>query len=94
MRGGTLARTRARPHTQACRGMAGVPCTGRTDVRAAQDFSAPMRNAILGFAAAAVVALVASGARIFGIDAWKIVLALVGLALFRSAARDSRKPAP
>jgi hypothetical protein len=51
-----------------------------------------MRNAILGLAVAAAVALVASGARIFGIDAWKIVLGVIGLALFRSAARDSRTP--
>lgn len=51
-------------------------------------FSAPMRNAVLGLAAAGAAALVAADARIFGIEAWKIVLALIGLALFRSAARD------
>jgi hypothetical protein len=47
-----------------------------------------MRNAVLGLAAAVAAALVAADARIFGIEAWKIVLALIGLALFRSASRD------
>jgi len=53
-----------------------------------------MRNAVLGLAAAAAVALIAADARIFGIDAWKIVLGVIGLAIFRSAARDSSAPQP
>ena len=51
-----------------------------------------MRNAVLGLAAAVAVALVAADARIFGIEAWKVVLGVIGLALFRSASRESRTP--
>ena len=51
-----------------------------------------MRNAVLGLAVAAAAALVAADARIFGIEAWKIVLGVIGLALFRSAGRESRNP--
>ena len=51
-----------------------------------------MRNAVLGLAVAVAAALVAADARFFGIEAWKIVLGLIGLALFRSAGRDSRSP--
>jgi hypothetical protein len=49
-----------------------------------------MRNAVLGLVAAVAVALVAADARIFGIEAWKIVLGLIGLAIFRSAGRDPK----
>lgn len=79
--------------------MAGVPCYGARmspvdgdRLHASDDFSAPMRNAALGLAAAAAVALVAADARIFGIEAWKVVLGVIGLALFRSASRESRTP--
>lgn len=51
-----------------------------------------MRNAFLGFLAALAVALVVSDATFFGIAAWKIVLGVIGLALFRSAARDPGTP--
>ena len=51
-----------------------------------------MRNALLGLAVAAAVALIAADARIFGIEAWKVVLGVIGLALFRSASRDSGTP--
>jgi hypothetical protein len=47
-----------------------------------------MRNALIGLALASGAALVAVGARIFGIDAWKIVLALIGMAIFRSSGRE------
>jgi hypothetical protein len=41
-----------------------------------------MRNALVGLIVAAALALSASGATFFGIDAWKIVLAGAGAALF------------
>jgi hypothetical protein len=51
-----------------------------------------MRNAVLGLVAAAAAALVAADVRIFGIEAWKIVLGVIGLAIFRSAGRESKTP--
>jgi len=57
-----------------------------------EDFSASMRNAALGLAVAAAVALVAADATIFGIEAWKVVLGVIGLALFRSASRETSTP--
>jgi hypothetical protein len=41
-----------------------------------------MRNIVVGLVVAAAVAAAASDLRIAGIDAWKIVLAGVGLAFF------------
>jgi hypothetical protein len=41
-----------------------------------------MRNAIIGFVVAGAVAVSASGATLFGIDAWKVVLAAAGAVLF------------
>ena len=79
--------------------MPGVPCYGAQagsargqPLHPGEDFSASMRNATLGLAAAAAVALVAADATIFGIEAWKVVLGVIGLALFRSASRESRTP--
>jgi hypothetical protein len=40
------------------------------------------RTVVVGLVAACALALVASGATIGGIDAWKIVLAIVGLVIF------------
>jgi hypothetical protein len=50
-----------------------------------------MRNALIGLAVAAAGALVVADARLFGIEAWKIVLGLIGLAIFRSAGREPGK---
>ena len=41
-----------------------------------------MKNALIGLAAAGALAVSVSGATFFGIDAWKIVLALVGAVIF------------
>jgi hypothetical protein len=41
-----------------------------------------MRKAFGGLVVAAAVAVSASGATVFGIDAWKIVLAAAGAAIF------------
>jgi hypothetical protein len=71
----------------AARSVAG---SGRSAAPRDTVFSAPMRNAVLGLVAAVAVALVAADARIFGIEAWKIVLGLMGLAIFRSAGRDPK----
>ena len=46
-----------------------------------------MRNALIGLIVAAAAALAASDLRIFGVDAWKVVLGLVGLALIVTAGR-------
>jgi hypothetical protein len=46
-----------------------------------------MRNAILGLIGAAALAVSLSGAEIFGIAVWKIVLAAAGAVLFVSAGR-------
>ncbi len=48
-----------------------------------------MRNALLGLIVATGAALAASDIRIVGIDAWKVVLGLVGLALIVSAGRTT-----
>ncbi len=49
-----------------------------------------MRNALIGAGLAAGAALVAINPKIYGIDLWKIVLGVVGLALMREASRDRR----
>lgn len=41
-----------------------------------------MRNALIGLIVAGALAISASGATFFGIDAWKIVLAAAGAILF------------
>ena len=46
-----------------------------------------MRNLVIGVAVAGALALAASPVRIVGIDAWKIVLAGLGLVLFVTAGR-------
>jgi len=48
-----------------------------------------MRNALLGIVVAAVLALSASGATIFGIAVWKIALAVAGAIVFVTAGRKS-----
>jgi hypothetical protein len=48
-----------------------------------------MRNALLGIVVAAVLALSASGAAIFGIAVWKIALAVAGAIVFVTAGRKS-----
>ena len=48
-----------------------------------------MRNALLGIVVAAVLALSASGATIFGIAVWKIALAVAGAIVFDTAGRKS-----
>lgn len=52
-----------------------------------------MRNALLGLLVAVAAALVAADARLFGIEAWKIILGVIGLGIFRSASRESTPPA-
>jgi hypothetical protein len=47
----------------------------------------PLRNALLGLAIAAVLALAASGASVFGIAVWKIALAAAGAIVFVTASR-------
>lgn len=41
-----------------------------------------MRNALIGLVIAGALAVSASGATLFGIDAWKIVLAAFGAVIF------------
>jgi hypothetical protein len=41
-----------------------------------------MQKALAGFIIAAALAVSASGATFFGIDAWKVVLALAGAVIF------------
>ena len=48
-----------------------------------------MRNAILGLIGAAALAVSFSGMEIFGIAAWKIVLAAVGAVLFVTAGKKT-----
>ena len=48
-----------------------------------------MRNAILGLIGAAALAVSFSGAVIFGIAAWKIVLAAAGAVLFVTAGKKA-----
>ena len=50
----------------------------------------PARTLLTGAAIAFVVALVGIVPRIGGIDTWKIVLGLLGVALFISAGREKR----
>ena len=51
-----------------------------------------MWNVIVGLVVAAALAVSASGATFFGIDAWKIVLAAAGAVLFvMSSDRASRR---
>lgn len=47
-----------------------------------------MLKVLGGIAAAVVLAAVASGATIFGIDAWKIALAAIGLVIFLKGGRS------
>jgi len=47
-----------------------------------------MRNALMGAGLAAGAALLAINPRIYGVDLWKIVLGVVGLALMREASRN------
>jgi len=49
-----------------------------------------MRNVVTGLVLAAALALAVSPATVAGIDAWKIVLAVVGAFVFVTA--GSRKP--
>jgi hypothetical protein len=46
-----------------------------------------MRNVLIGLVLAVALALAASPATVAGIDAWKIVLAVVGAFLFVTAGR-------
>jgi hypothetical protein len=59
----------------------------RADAASAYDI---MRNALVGLVIAAGLAVSASGATVFGIDAWKIVLAATGAVIFVLGAE--RKP--
>ena len=45
-------------------------------------YADPMRKALGGLVVAAALAVSASGASVFGIDAWKIVLAAAGAVIF------------
>ncbi|HLG59345.1 MAG TPA: hypothetical protein VI485_28660 [Vicinamibacterales bacterium] len=47
----------------------------------------PLRNALFGVVVAAVLALSAWGATVFGIAVWKIALAAAGAAVFVMAGR-------
>jgi hypothetical protein len=49
-----------------------------------------MRKALVGIGVAALLAVSLSDARPFGIDAWKIVLAALGLVLFVTAGSGRR----
>jgi hypothetical protein len=46
-----------------------------------------MRNAVVGLLVATAAALVAADVRIFGVESWKVVLAVFGLWLFVTAGR-------
>jgi hypothetical protein len=48
-----------------------------------------MRNALIGLTCAAALAVSIAGVSIFGIDAWKVVLAVVGAWLFVTAGRKT-----
>jgi hypothetical protein len=50
-----------------------------------------MRNALIGLALAAAAAAVAINPKIYGIDLWKIVLGVIGLALIRAARPDRKR---
>ena len=49
-----------------------------------------MRNALIGIGFAAAAALVAINPKIYGVDLWKIVLGVIGIALIREASRDRK----
>jgi hypothetical protein len=49
-----------------------------------------MRNALVGLVIAAALAVSASGATFFGIDAWKIVLAATGAVIFALGAERKK----
>jgi hypothetical protein len=49
-----------------------------------------MRNLLIGLVLAAALALAASPVRVAGIDAWKIVLAVVGAVLVVTAGRGGK----
>ena len=51
-----------------------------------------MKKALLGTIVAAALAVSASDATLFGIDAWKIVLAASGAVLFVSGAGGPTRP--
>jgi hypothetical protein len=53
--------------------------------------ASPARTLLMGGAIAVAGALVGIVPRIGGIDTWKIVLGVLGLALFISAGREPRK---
>ncbi len=54
--------------------------------------SSPARTLLSGAVVAAIVALVGIVPRIGGIDTWKIVLGLIGLALIVISGRDTSGP--
>jgi hypothetical protein len=56
-----------------------------------QPYKRPVKRLLSGGAVAIVGALVAITPRILGVDTWKIVLGLFGLALFFGAGREPRK---
>jgi hypothetical protein len=51
-----------------------------------------MRNLMAGVLLAGALAVAASGARLAGIDAWKIVLAGLGLVFFVMSGRGNASP--
>jgi hypothetical protein len=76
-----------RPSAASIRGQAGEarrrhPPAGRLDVS----------KAILGILAAISLTLIAADASIFGVAAWKVVLAAIGLALFVRNGPPRRPP--
>jgi hypothetical protein len=52
-------------------------------------FQDSMRNAVLGLIGAAAIAVSLSDLTIFGIDAWKVVLAAAGAVLFVKAGKKT-----
>jgi hypothetical protein len=50
-----------------------------------------MQKALVGLVIAAALAVSASGAKFFGIDAWKIVLAVTGAVIFVMGAERNAK---
>jgi len=53
-----------------------------------------MRNAAIGLVLAAAVALVAADVPLFGVESWKVVLAVFGLWLFITAGRGRQAGTP
>lgn len=49
-----------------------------------------MRNILVGAAAAFAIAFILAVPRVYGIESWKIVLGIVGIALFVFAGRIAR----